>query len=160
MKSLLTILALVLISSCSFAQGGAPPVPDNKPIERLDRLRKMRLIESLDLKEDQSVRFLARLNEQEKTRKELRKQRGELLDKVEQMVGNHASAADFDQVFSGVFALDQKLIESSRVFVEGLKDILTPEQRAKMLLFERHFENELRDAIREIRRHHAQSDQQ
>ena len=157
MKSLLTILALVLISSCSFAQGGAPPVPDNKPIERLDRLRKMRLIESLDLKEDQSVRFLARLNEQEKTRKELR---GELLDKVEQMVGNHASAADFDQVFSGVFALDQKLIESSRVFVEGLKDILTPEQRAKMLLFERHFENELRDAIREIRRHHAQSDQQ
>jgi len=38
---------------------------------------KMRMVETLDLKEEQSVRFIARFNEWEKHRRELMKMKGE-----------------------------------------------------------------------------------
>jgi len=73
--------AIVLLTFCAglaVAQPSMPP-PDQRPMERIERLRKVRLIEMLDLKEDQSVRFFARMNEHDKVRKELKRQKGEVL---------------------------------------------------------------------------------
>jgi hypothetical protein len=41
------------------------------------------------------------------------------------------------------------MMEERTKFFNGLSDILTITQRAKLLLFERKFERELRDAVRE-----------
>jgi Spy/CpxP family protein refolding chaperone len=134
------------------------PPPDQRPMERIERLRKVRLIEMLDLKEDQSVRFFARMNEHDKVRKELKRQKGEVLDRIERLVRNHAEDQEFEKEYPVVRSIDAKLAEENWNFFDTLKDILTPEQRGKFLLFERHFEVELRDAMREaVRQRHREN---
>lgn len=153
----LAVLALLLgCAGLATAQPTMPP-PDQRPLERIERLRKVRLIEMLDLKEDQSVRFFARMNEHDKVRRDLKRQKGEVLDRIERLVRNHADDQEFEKEYPGVRALDAKLAEENWNFFDGLKDILTPEQRGKYLLFERHFEVELREAMREaVRMRHRE----
>ncbi len=161
MKPLTTIVFLLLLFVApAIAQGpGGGPGQGEKPMERLERLRNLRMVEMLDLKEDESVRFFARLKEHDDTRHELRKERNDVLDKIERLVRNHAADAEYEEPFAQVAAIDQKIAEENRNFFAGLKDILTVEQRAKLLLFERRFESELRDAIREARLRRGQQSQ-
>jgi Spy/CpxP family protein refolding chaperone len=144
-------IAIALLLCCTELAAGQPsmPSPDQRPMERIERLRKVRLIEMLDMKEDQSIRFFARMNDHEKVRRELKRQKVEVLDRIERLVRNHADDAEFEKEYPGVRAIDAKLAEENWNFFDSLKDILTPEQRGKYLLFERHFEVELREAMRE-----------
>ncbi len=150
----LRVIAVALFLCCAGMAAAQPtmPPPDQRPLERIERLRKVRLIEMLDLKEDQSVRFFARMNDHDKARRELRRQKGEVLDRIERLVRNHADDSEFEKEYPEVRAIDAKLAEENWNFFDSLKDILTPEQRGKYLLFERHFEVELREAMREAMR--------
>jgi len=142
-------IALFLCSSGLAVAQPSMPSPDQRPMERIERLRKVRLIEMLDLKEDQSIRFFARMNDHDKARRELKRQKGEVLDRIERLVRNHADDQEFEKEYPEVRAIDARLAEENWNFFDSLKDILTPEQRGKFLLFERHFEVELRQAMRE-----------
>ncbi|MEK9138138.1 MAG: hypothetical protein AAB393_13515, partial [Bacteroidota bacterium] len=66
MRKLLLILAcsMIVLSPSAFAQPPFPP-DERRPFERIEHFKKVRLIELLDMKEEQSVRFFARLNEHE-----------------------------------------------------------------------------------------------
>jgi len=73
-------------------------------------------------------------------------------------VRNHAEDQEFEKEYPAVRSIDAKLAEENWNFFDTLKDILTPEQRGKFLLFERHFEVELRDAMREaVRQRHREN---
>ncbi len=151
MKPLITALVfLLVVGSPAKAQ---PPFGDQgqKPMERLERLRNLRMVEMLDLSEDESVRFFARLKDHDQARHELRRQKNEVLDKIERLVRNHAPDEEFNEPFAEIASIDQKIFEENRNFFTGLKDILTTEQRGKLLLFERRFEGELREAMRQAR---------
>jgi hypothetical protein len=153
MKVLVPIfVGCVLLAPLSlWAQGGPPGdrPPDQRPFERIEHLRKVRLIEMLELKEEESVRLMARITEHENAARELMKERGEALDRVERLVRNKAEGKEYEKAFAEVTAADDKVIAEKRRFFAGLADILTPEQRGKMLLFERRFEKELREAMRD-----------
>lgn len=146
-------LLFLSILYITFSQ--AQPPPEGPRFERIERFKKMRLVEMLDLKEEQSVRFFARYNEFENARRELTRQKGETLDKVERLIRNKADAKEFEKVFGEVEMANRKIGEEKLKFFTGLNDILSIEQRAKLLLFERRFESELREAMREVqqRRH-------
>jgi dGTP triphosphohydrolase len=131
-------------------QGMRPGGPQH--FERLEQLRKVRLIEFLDLKEDQSVRFFARLNEHDQEKKALMDEKNETLDRIERLIRNRGKEEEFRKLFSDVGSVDQRISEMQRSFFDGLSDILTVEQQAKLLLFERHFTKELREAMMEIQR--------
>ena len=44
----------------------AQPGPGPRPYERVEQWKKVRMIEMLDLNEEQSVRFFARMNDHQK----------------------------------------------------------------------------------------------
>ena len=136
-----------LVQAQPFGMGG------ERPFERIEQWKKVRMIEMLDLKEEQSIRFFARLNEHESAKRELMKQRDEALDKIERLVRNHADDKEFEKVFPDVIAVNKKLGEENLRFFNGVSDILSTEQRGRLLLFERNFERELREAMKEARRH-------
>ncbi len=144
-------MLLVLIPLSGFAQPPGPP-QGARPFERIEQWKKVRLIEILDMKEDQSARFFARLNEHEAQRRELHKEKGEILDRLDRLVRNHAESAELEKVIPEVLAVDDKTHDEQNKFFLSLGDILTVDQRAKLLLFERQFEKELRDAMREAQR--------
>ncbi len=133
---------------------------DRRSFERIEHFKQVRLIEMLDLKEDQSVKFFARMNEHEKVKRELMKQKMDDLDKIERLVRNHAEAKEYESIFPEVQSTNEKIVKEDQKFFNSLTDILTVEQQAKYLLFERQFERELREAMRDIQHRRMRMGQQ
>ncbi|MBP1655336.1 MAG: hypothetical protein H6Q28_1892, partial [Bacteroidetes bacterium] len=78
------IAALVLGLAGVWAQPlGGPP---GRASERIEQWKKIRLIEMLDMKEDVSVRFFARMNDHEKAKRDLFKERDATLDRLERLI--------------------------------------------------------------------------
>jgi len=155
------IFGVLLLALLSFSILSAQPPrpPDQRPYERIEQWKKVRLVEMLDLNEEQSVRFLARMNEHENARRELMKEKVETLDKIERLIRNNADGKEIEKVFPEVEAIDAKIVDEGKRYFDGLADILSPEQRGKLLLFERRFEKELRDAMREAQRRRHRLDE-
>jgi hypothetical protein len=149
-RSRFWIAAIVLAPAIATAQ----PSAGEKPLamERIEQLKKVRMIEALDLTEDQSVRFFARLNEHNKSKEELHRERMTALDKLERLIRNEAGNDEYRQTFSDIAAIDQETRDLDTAFFDGLADILSEEQRGKLLLFERQFHRELQDALRAVQR--------
>ena len=153
-------LCTLLFPSLVTAQPGRPGdrPGDVRPYERIEQLKKVRLIEILDLREEQSVRFFARKNEHDAVRRDLFKERGDALDRVERLIRNKAEDKEFEKAFEDVIVVDDKFVAEQKRFFAGLSDLLTPLQRGKMLIFERRFEKELREAMREAQRRRRQQE--
>jgi len=141
------LLGIAVAQAC--AQPGRPP--EGQPFEKVDQLRKVRMIDELDLKEEQSVRFFARLNDFDKKRRELMKAKHEALNTLERLMKENADEKELEKSFPTIIAFDQQLASERAKFFAGLSDILSVTQRARLLVFERSFERELRDAVRETR---------
>lgn len=154
MKLLPLIALLVLAPAVSPAQPhrGEGPLA----VERIEQLKKVRMIEALDLTEDQSVRFFARLNENNKAKEDLHQRKMAALDKLERMVRNEVDSDEYRKVFPEVTERDKDIQALDARFFDGLGDILSEDQRARFLLFDRQFHRELQDALQTIqRRRHA-----
>lgn len=158
MKRMFLLLALtvILLGRGAIAQPFQPD--DQRPFERIEHFKKVRLIEILDMKEEQSVRFFARLNEHDNVKRELMKEKMDILDKIERLVRNHADDKEFEKLFPEVAAANQKIMQEDEKFFNSLSDILSAEQRGKFLLFERHFERELREAMKDVQRRRMRID--
>lgn len=152
MKPPILFLCVCMMFAGTVLRAQPTRMGDERPFERIEQWKKVRLIEVLGLKEEESVRFFARFNEHETRQRELAKQRDEVLDKLERLVRNHADDKEIEKVFPEVIAAGDNLIEERHSFFVSTADILSAEQRAKLLLFERHFERELREAMREAQR--------
>jgi Spy/CpxP family protein refolding chaperone len=151
MKIISGMMVALLVSLPAPAQEMGPP-RGPRHFERIEQLRKVRLIELLDLKEEQSLRFFARLNEHDKAKEELLDEKNDALDRLERLVRNRGDEADYKKLFDEVHAANDRLNELNESFFESLTDILSTEQRARLLLFERHFAKELREAMMEVQR--------
>ena len=155
---LLVSLTIAIVSQSAQAQPFGPD--ERKPFERIEHFKKVRLIEMLDMKEEQSVRFFARLNEHDNAKRDMMKEKMDVLDKIERLVRNHAEEKEFEKLFPEVAALNEKLAQEDQKFFSGLSDVLSAEQRGKYLLFERQFERELREAMRDIQHRRMRMGQQ
>ena len=79
-------------------------------------------------------------------------ERDDILDRLERMVRGGAEESEYAKAFAQIRDIDTRLEGERSQFFDGLKDILATEQRAKLVLFERRFDSELRQAMRELRR--------
>lgn len=154
----ITLISVVVSIAAMSAVAQPPRMMGQKSLERVEQYRKVRLIEMLELNEDQSARFLARLKEHDNAKRAIMKEKMDVLDKIDRLVRNNGDEKDMEAMFAEVGALDNRIADHDRRFFRGLNDILTVEQRAKYLLFERHFEKELREAMREVQRRRFRGD--
>jgi hypothetical protein len=159
MRMSTTLLMTALVVSAAQAQPFGPP-PGPRNLERIENLKKVRLVEMLDLKEELSVRFFARLNEHQNVLQALGREKSELLDRLERLVRNEAEAKEFEAMVPQVTAVDDRIGAEQKKFFDGLGDLLSPEQRGKFLLFERQFERELREAMKEVRQRRRGGEEQ
>lgn len=158
MRTMMMIaLLLGIVAVQAFAQPGRPGDPR---FERVEQLRKVRMIDELGLKEEQSVRFFARLSEFDKRRRDLMHERHEMLNKLEQMIKENADEKELEKMFPGLVGIDQRMGEEKAKFFTSLSDVLTIHQRAKLLAFERAFEKELREAVRDTQRRRMRTEEQ
>jgi hypothetical protein len=140
-----------------YAQPGPPDGGDRRAHERIQNLRKVRLIEALELTEEQSARFIARLNEQDRVRREIQRQRADVYDRLDSVIRDGSEVKELEKVFAEVRGVNEKMIAQEQKFFDGLSDLLTIQQRGKLLLFESRFERELREALRSAARRRGQA---
>jgi Spy/CpxP family protein refolding chaperone len=154
-----TMIALLLGVGAVQAQA-QPGHPGDPRFERVEQLRKVRMIDELELKEEQSVRFFARLSEFDKRRRDLMHERHEMLNKLDQLIKDNAEEKELEKMFPVLAGIEQRMGEEKAKFFASLADVLTIQQRAKLLTFERAFEKELREAVRDTQRRRMRTEEQ
>lgn len=127
---------------------------DNRPMrgpagERVEQLKKLRMQEALALDEETSIRFFARYNEHQDELRSAGKKRADVIDDLQALVKKNAPASEIEAKLKAVVAAEREVIDLRQKFVEKLGDILTTHQVARYVVFERNFNQDLRELMRE-----------
>ncbi len=150
-KSIILLIIIVLVSTTINAQRNQDR--KHKVPERIMQLEKIKLIETLEMDEETTLKFFARKSESDREVEEIQKAIDEKLDMMEQLVNSDNSLdEEFRTGLDELNFMHQKLVDNKTNFIKSLSDILSYEQIAKLVLFERKFREELRRAIFKDRR--------
>lgn len=148
MKILILLIFITFFTSHnSQAQGHNRP-PGKMP-ERLQQLEKIKLIETLEMDEETTLKFFARRTEHQKVVDELSKEADDVIKQIESILsGEHeASETELKELIKNVNSIRTEIEQSKTNFILSLDDLLSTEQIAKLIVFERRFRDELRDVL-------------
>ena len=155
------LVPCLLVLTAFFVRGAAAQSPDHQGrkerVDRVERFKQMRLIEELQLGEEEAVRFMAKRKEHEDRMKELAGERNAILDGLEKGIGvNSKEAPDvkpdeaaIEKELARVFEQDRKLLEERKRYQDEMRKMLPTEKFARMLIFEREFQTQVRNAMGE-----------
>mgnify|MGYP003460336691 FL=1 len=146
-KLLMIIFTLIVLTSIAYPQQMKERKMKN--MEKLEQLEKIKLIESLDMDEDTSVRFFARRNESKREIQELEKKTDDIIFELEKSFNSEDKYKDEKQKqLISEMLKNREAIEMRRnQFINSLDDILSTEQIAKLIVFEKKFREEIRNVI-------------
>jgi len=127
-------------------------MPPRDRFERLQQLKKLRLMEVLGLAEEESVRFFTRYNKFENELRDLESQRNGVIDDLEAALKRGEKPEVYQKGFDQLEALGKKVGDARLQFYEDARKLLTAEQVAKLIVFERNFNRDLREMIQDVQR--------
>lgn len=135
----------------------APEPYDKKdPREIIEKVRIYKLTEALDLTEEQATKFFPHLREMRKSEQEFQKQRLELIQKLRDLIKTNAREDEIVNILNRFQEIQKKRVAAQMKEIENLRQILTPLQQGKFLIFQEDFEREIRELIRKVRKGHHQ----
>lgn len=115
-------------------------------IERVERFKKMRMIEVLKLSEEESIRFFAKQTAHEEKVREFMKERNGVLDEI-QAILDSSSKKDLTKLTDKIKDIEKRIFQERQRFFDDVEKLLTPEQYAKIFLFDREFGKQIRGAM-------------
>lgn len=145
-------IAVYCLSAEAISQRRFADAPQMRPMERVQQLKKLRLMEELRLGEEESVRFFTRYNKFEDELRDLEIERNKIIDNIEAALRRGEKGEAFEKDFDRFLTLGQKVAEARVRFYNEVRKLLRPEQVAKLIVFERNFNRDLREMIQEARR--------
>ena len=141
------VVFIIFCSTYLFPQQGK--WQDEEMRAKFEELENIKLIETLQMDEETTLRFFSRKSAH-------RSQQTEIQDEIKSNIDNLTEMLKSDKTVNSE-ALKSKIneinnlqlqIETNRVnFINSLSDILSYEQIAKMIIFEKKFRNEVRKMI-------------
>jgi hypothetical protein len=150
---IIAALVVVLCTGLSNAQDR----PDQfRGQQRVEQFKKLRMIEALKLDEETSVRFFAKYNKHEDVLREINKQRDDLIDQLQEGRKSNSDRAGMEKIFTDLTALDTKQAEERQRFLDDMKTVLSTQQIADFVIFERDFARNLRQLMQEMARERRQ----
>jgi hypothetical protein len=121
---------------------------------KFEQLEKIKLIETLEMNEETTLRFFARKAEHQKQQEELQQKIDKKMEDLD-VIFKSGRVATIDEIKSDINEISslQTQVEKNRKdFIDSLPDILSYEQIAKLIIFERRFKDEIRRLIMKERR--------
>ena len=148
----LTLLLIIIFSLNHFAQKGR--WQDEEAREKFEQLEKIKLIETLELDEETTLRFFARRTEHRKQQDEIQQTIQQKIDDLDVIFksGRVATVDEIKKIINEINDLQNKYDKNRVEFINSLSDIMSYEQIAKLMIFEKKFRNELRKLIIKERR--------
>jgi hypothetical protein len=116
---------------------------------KFEQLEKIKLIEALGMNEETTLRFFARRTEHQKQQKEIQDQIDKKIEDLDVIFksGRVVTIEELKKDINEVTTLQNQLEKNRTEFINSLSDILSYEQIAKLLIFERKFREEVRRMI-------------
>ena len=115
--------------------------------ERVEQLKKMKMIEVLDLDEETSEKFFTRYNNLQKKVDAAYDEVRDAQRTLDEAVDNKLSAADIERLTNTLLQKQNALQEANNEKIRAMKAVLSEEQYARYVMFEQKFLQELQKAI-------------
>ncbi len=162
--SITVFIAMLLLGATSLlAQDAATTTPPpqhrrqvdpekvKQYLQKIDEVKHEKLRTVLNLDDATAKKFFAEYDPAEKDLIGLVKQRQEQELKLLQLTRGDYKDGDVDPTMQSIKALNQQIQDRYGKLDDNLKSVVTPRQRAKLLVFEKEFNRRVRDKIREKR---------
>lgn len=118
----------------------------------LEQLRLLKLLEMLNLTEEQETQFVASFRSLRRDLRALERERAGVLMELSAAVDKEqVTSATVDQSTGKLKELDMRRRERGQQFLTDMKKVLSPEQLGRFVLFQERFELELLERVREFR---------
>ncbi|MCK5457863.1 MAG: hypothetical protein KAI45_12110 [Melioribacteraceae bacterium] len=114
---------------------------------KIAELEKIKLIEELQLDEETTLRFFSRRNSHQGIQKEIAFKRDSLLTQLNKKIDEDDNKVDYQKEINEILNIDKQLLDERVRFFKSLDDILSYEQIAELLIFEKKFKSEIRKQI-------------
>lgn len=158
MKIKILLIAIFMAGNIYCQEMDKPPMgPPNKKFEQLEQLK---LLEILNLDEDTAVKFITRRNKNRDKIMDVMRDFDTELDKMEKLLNSDKKDKNYSDYIEKCISYEIKITEEKNNFIESLKDILTNEQIAKVIIFERKFRRDVRDILLEKGKKRIQRDRE
>ncbi len=141
---LLLMLAFSLVSAQE-----SPPLR-GRAAERLEQWKKIRLMEKLQMSEEVSIRFFARYNKHMDELRTIGRERADLIDDLAGLAKKKGNEVDIERALGDLGMLEEKVATTRSAFLGELKSILTIHQIAAYVVFERDFNQNIREIMQEV----------
>lgn len=144
---LLSFILLFFMTGILVAQ--RPGKENRRAIEKIEQLERAKLIDVLNLNEENSVRFFARRKEFRDKQRELFQSREVLSKEIEAKLisGIDENEKSLKDDLNNLLSIDEKIVKEKQVFYKNLSDILTPKQILKLAVFDQRFMREIREIL-------------
>lgn len=148
-KVFLPFLITCLVFSSVIAQNRMKQGKDSKPLQRIEQWEKLKLVDALGLSEETALRFFARRHENQTKIKEILDQREAALNDIENEINKSSQSSDavYKDQINKLVTLEDRLAAERGSFIRSLNDILTPQQIAKLIVFESKFRRQVRETL-------------
>ncbi|MEE9443405.1 MAG: hypothetical protein V3V99_12140 [candidate division Zixibacteria bacterium] len=151
MKRIITIAALIaLVLTLSLSadaqhrgRGFKGKGDKHRRMENFETLRKMKLIETLELTEEQADKFLPIFTSHRKKMREIRRERITLLDSLSHFLKQENVEKDIGRVFELLNHNEKKTDEEKFILANEISEILDVYQMGRFILFKERFEKDI-----------------
>jgi Spy/CpxP family protein refolding chaperone len=135
---------------------GGPWMGGNRR-KHIEQFRMLKLLEFLDLSEDQEIPFLTRYRALNDAHDSLQLQRMTYIEQLAKMVEKKNPPEDrINELITRVRDTEKQKFDIDQDFLNDVRGILTPEQLAKLVVFQDRFEFEMLRQVREFQRQRMQ----
>ncbi len=146
-KTILVFGMIAFLVMSSFSQG----FMGQRWRERILEFKKVRLLEILKLDEQTSVKFLNKYTKFSNDIDAIEVERERIVNEIEAKL-RKGDKDGYDRAIQGLIDLGKKEYELRLNFYKELKEILTDQQIAQVIVFERNFRREFMETVREMQR--------
>jgi hypothetical protein len=142
-----TISLMIVFSIQSLSQMHDRPPQHMR--DKINQLEKIKLIETLEMDEETTLRFFSRRSEHQTKMEKLHERADEIITQMEVIfkAGKVYTEAELKSLIEEANTIHTEIMQEKSNFINSLDDILTTEQIAKLIIFERRFKDELKRAM-------------
>jgi len=144
------LIFFLILMVCSNLLAQDQPPMRGPAAERIELFKKVRLMESLKMDEGTSIRFFARYNRYTESLRAIQKDHNALVDQLQKLTNSNASNSDIEQAIKDIGMIEEKIAETRSKFLGELKEVISIKQIGEYVVFERNFNRNLREIMRDI----------
>ena len=148
-SAIVIVVFFAIAVSSNLAAQDQPPMR-GPGAERIEQFKKVRLIEVMNMDEETSIRFFTRYNKHTETLRALQRDHNALIDDLQKLSKSNAKNAEIELLIKDIGMSEEKITETRAKFLEDLKDVISIKQVAQYVVFERNFNKNLREIMRDI----------